>query len=350
MIFQCVSPNTVTTELSIVIISFNTRLMTCASLRSVFKETQKYSFEVIVVDNASTDGSAEAIAREFPQVRLFACDENHGFAAANNMAVSQARGSWILLLNPDTLVLDGAIDRVLAFAKAHSEAAIFGGRTLFANGELNPTSCWGRPTLWSAFCLGVGLATIFKGSRLFDSEAIGGWARDSVREVDIVTGCFFLIRREDWDRLGGFDPMFFMYAEEADLCLRANKQGMKCLICPEAEIIHYGGASEKVFADKIIRLFRAKAQLFVQHWNPWAARFGVYTLDLWALSRMLLFGVIRFGRKYAAESYRAWCDIWQGRSEWHVKPASDGVSLERQNRVPKLCSETGGRSETCSPQ
>jgi len=331
--------NTVATELSIVIVSFNTSEMTCASIRSVFEQTQIQSFELIVVDNASTDGSAEAIALAFPQVRLFACDENHGFAAANNMAVSQAMGRWILLLNPDTLVLDGAIDKLLAFAKAHSEAAIFGGRTLFANGELNPTSCWGRPTPWSAFCIGVGLTAIFRGSRLFDPEALGGWARDSVREVDIVTGCFFLIRREHWEQLGGFDPMFFMYGEEADLCLRANKHGMKCLICPDAEIVHYGGASEKVYAGKMRRIFRAKAQLFVQHWNPWAARFGVFTLDIWALLRMLAFGVIRLGRKSAAENYRAWRDIWQGRSEWHVKPASDGVTSVRQNRVPKLCSE-----------
>ncbi len=339
MIFQ---QNTATTELSIVIISFNTNQMTCASLRSLFKETQQDSFEVIVVDNASTDGSAEAIAQEFPQIRLFACDENHGFAAANNMAVSQARGRWILLLNPDTLVLDGAIDKLVAFAKEHSEATIFGGRTRFANGDLNPTSCWGRPTPWSAFCRGIGLATIFKDSRLFDPEALGGWARDSVREVDIVTGCFFLIRKNDWDSLNGFDPKFFMYAEEADLCFRAKKHGMKCLVCPDAEIVHYGGASEKVFADKMIRLFRAKAQLFVQHWNPWAARFGIYTLDLWALSRMLGFGVIRFFNSSAVESYQCWSEIWQRRTEWHINLASDRDSLVSKNRVPKPCSETGG--------
>jgi GT2 family glycosyltransferase len=182
--------------------------------------------------------------------------------------------------------------------------------------------------------VGVGLAAIFKGSRLFDSEALGGWARDSVREVDIVTGCFFLIRREHWEQLGGFDPMFFMYGEEADLCLRAKKHGMKCLICPDAEIVHYGGASEKVYAGKMRRLFRAKAQLFVQHWKPWAARFGIRTLDIWALLRMLAFGVIRLGRKSAAESYGAWRDIWQGRTEWHVKPALDGVSSNHQNLVP----------------
>jgi len=331
--------NTAATDLSIVIISFNTNQMTCASLRSLFKETQQVSFEVIVVDNASTDGSAEAIAQEFPQVRLFACDENHGFAAANNMAVSQARGRWILLLNPDTLVLDGAIDKLVAFGKERSEATIFGGRTRFGNGELNPSSCWGRPTPWSAFCISIGLATIFKDSRLFDPEALGGWARDSVREVDIVTGCFFLIRKNDWDSLNGFDPKFFMYAEEADLCFRAKKHGMKCLICPDAEIVHYGGASEKVFADQIIRLFRAKAQLFVQHWNPWAARFGIYTLDLWALSRMLGFGVIRFFKSSA--SYQCWCEIWQRRTEWHINQGSDRDS-SLENRVPKPCSETGG--------
>lgn len=312
------------TALTLIVVSYNTRDLTLACLRSVYERTRDLRFEVIVVDNASPDGSADAIAAEFPQVRLFALDENLGFAAANNFAARHATGEWLLLLNPDTVVLGSAIQRLHAFATLHSDAGIFGGRTVFADGSLNPKSCWGRPTPWSAFFAGIGLSAVFKGTRWFDPESLGGWARDTVRQVDIVTGCFFLLRRELWQRLGGFDPAFFMYAEEADLCLRARRLGLRCLICPEAEIIHYGGASEPVRADKIVRLFRAKAQLFQKHWSPPAARFGVWTLDLRAFTRLLAFAAAGLVQPRHAEAFRTWREIWRRRPEWHsvAEPAA----------------------------
>src|SRR5690606_35725860 len=125
------------------------------------------------------------------------------------------------------------------------------------------------------FCVATGLSSLFRGSSLFNPEGYGGWKRDTVREVDIVSGCFFLIRRELWERLGGFDPAFFMYGEEADLCLRARKLGARPMVTPEATIVHYGGASERVRADKMVRLLQAKALLIRRHWGPVAARSGV---------------------------------------------------------------------------
>lgn len=308
-------------KVSIIVVSFNTREMTLACLRSIYEQTPAQLFELIVIDNASTDGSAEAIAREFPQTRLFALQENLGFAAANNFAAKQAAGEWLLLLNPDTVVLDGAIARLLAFAEhsaqARPSAGIFGGRTLYADGKLNPTSCWAKPTLWSTFCYGVGLTGLLRSSRLFNPEAMPDWRRDSVRAVDIVTGCFLLLRRELWQTLNGFDPAFFMYGEEADLCLRAARAGVTALICPDATIIHYDGASERVRSGRIVRLFRARAQLLRKLYGWRGAVLSPRLLDLWAFSRMAGAKLAALLRGRASEVGTTWGEVWQQRAQWH---------------------------------
>ncbi len=307
-------------KLSIIIVSYNTRDMTLACLRSVYDQTRDTAFEILVVDNASTDGSADAIAAEFPQVRLWARDDNLGFAGGNNFAAQHATGDWLLLLNPDTVVLDGAIDKLVAFAEQRQAAdpayGIFGGRTLFADGTLNATSCWAKPTLWSLFCLASGLSAVFRRAPWAFSEELRGWARDTVREVDIVTGCFLLLRSGLWGQLRGFDLSFFMYGEEADLCLRARRLGARGVICPDATIVHYGGASEPVRGDKLVRIFTAKIQLVRKHWSPTSASLGITLLHAWAFTRMVGFGLIRFINPRAAHSYSAWRTVWTRRSEW----------------------------------
>ena len=211
--------------LSILVVSYNTRELTLACLESVYAQTTDLDFEVIVVDNASEDGSAKSIADAFPQVKVIESVENLGFARANNLAARSASGEYLLLLNSDTVVLDRAINRILNFARVRPEAGIVGGRTVFADGSLNASSCHGRQTPWGLFCLGTGLAAVFRGSRWFDPESLGSWQRDTVAEVDAVSGCFLLIRRELWEKLGGFDESFFMYGEDMDLCLRAGIRG-----------------------------------------------------------------------------------------------------------------------------
>lgn len=318
--------HSVSLPLSIIIVSYNTREMTLACLRSVVEQTEPGTYEVIVVDNQSKDGSAEAIAAEFPGMRLIRSAENLGFAGGNNLAAKEAVGEYLLLLNPDTVVLDRAIDRLLAFAKQRPEAGIWGGRTLFADRKLNPASCWGRQTPWSVFCFASGLSAVFRKSSVFNPEGYGGWDRACVREVDIVSGCFLLIVRSRWQALGGFDPAFFMYGEEADLCLRAREQGVRPMVTPEATIIHYGGASETVRTDKVVRLFKAKALLIRRHWGRSAAPVGVGLLSLVALSRSLAWSVVALVRgASASETSRSWGAVWARRSEW-THPDSAGVS------------------------
>jgi len=306
-------------DVSIIVVSYNTREMTLACLRSVFEQTKSISFELFVVDNDSKDDSAQAIAREFPESKLIASTVNLGFAKANNLAAQQAEGEYLLLLNPDTVVLDGAIQNLHAFARLNPTNQIYGGRTLYGDHSLNSTSCWKRPTLWSLFCYATGLVSIFRRSALFDPESYGAWQRDSVRNVDIVTGCFLLIEKRLWDNLGGFDPQFFMYAEDADLCLRAAKEGAQPIITPAATIVHYCGASEKVRADKMIRLFRAKEQLIRRHWHPVAVRMGLAMLRASVFTRMIASGFLNFiGSKKFTKNAGSWKEIWQRRNEWQT--------------------------------
>lgn len=303
---------------SILVVSFNTKEMTLACLRSVFAETTRTPFELIVLDNASGDGSADAIEREFGgRARLIRSAENLGFARANNVASEGARGEFLLLLNPDTVVLNGAIDRLVEFARTRPEAGIWGGRTVFADGRLNPSSCWRRMSVWNLACRAFGLSTLMPNSGVFHSEAYGGWARDSVRAVDIVSGCFFLITSSLWRTLQGFDPGFFMYGEEADLCLRARRLGARPHVTPGAEIVHYGGASETVREDKVSRLLSAKARLIRRHMGRGRVGLSLMLLALWPLSRSLAGRATRGG----AGRGDVWSEVWARRREWLLNGA-----------------------------
>jgi GT2 family glycosyltransferase len=315
-------------RLSILVVSYNTRELTLACLRSVFEQTRVNGFELIVLDNASADGSADAIEAEFgARVRLIRSAENLGFARGNNEAAKLSRGELLLLLNPDTVVLDGAIDKLVLFAERRSEAMIWGGRTVFADGSLNPASCWGRQTLWSVLCVTTGLSSAFARSALFNPEAYGGWDRSTQREVDIVSGCYLLIGRTLWERLGGFDPAFFMYGEEADLCLRARALGARPAVTPDSTIVHLGGASEKVRSDKVVRLLKAKSLLIRRHWPAWRAAIGVRVLSLWPFSRAMAWkvvGAVRPSERGTAMG-RAWLEVWQRRREWIEVARSAGA-------------------------
>ncbi|MDH2328602.1 glycosyltransferase family 2 protein [Cereibacter sp. SYSU M97828] len=304
-------------RLSIIVVSYNTREMTLEALRSVKAQT-KTSYELIVVDNASADGSAEAIAAEFPDIHLMAETANHGFAKANNIAAEHARGEYVLLLNPDTVVLDGAIDKLMAFAERTPKALIWGGRTVFGDGSLNIASCWRRMTLWNVFCRSTGLTGMFPKSEIFNSEAYGGWQRDTERAVDVVVGAFMLMPLSLWHKLGGFDLQFVMYGEEADLCLRARAFGADPRVTPEAEIIHYVGASNALRVNKEIMLLKAKALLIRRHFPEWQRPLALWLFRMWPLSRYAALSLLASlpGQGKRRASAGDWGQIWKRRGEW----------------------------------
>lgn len=302
---------------SIIVVSYNTRDMTVACLNSVIAETSQTTYELIVIDNASTDGSAEAIAA-ISSARLMASEINLGFAAANNVAAQDARGEFLLLLNPDTVVLNEAITRLVAFARQYPNAQIWGGRTLFGNRTLNPASCFRRMTLWNQFCAATGLSALLKNNPIFNSEFYGGWQRDHVREVDVVTGCFFLVRRALWEQLGGFDRLFFMYGEETDFCLRARPLGARPIVTPDATIVHYGGASELVRADKLVKILKAKVTLMNRHWGTAKRSLGRSMFWLFPLTRIAGYWLAKhlLSKGTADRHFQEWRQVWTRRSEW----------------------------------
>lgn len=330
-------------DLTIVVVSYQTRDMTLACIRSVIEQTSTTSYEIIIFDNASADGSTDAIRCSFPDITLIASDENLGFARANNIAAARARGQRLLLLNPDTVVLDHAIDRLQAFASTHAASGIWGGRTVFPDGTLNPASCWRRATLWSVLCRTLGL-TRFRASPLFNWEGYGGWARDTERQVDIVTGCFFLIDRALWDRCRGFDPLFFMYGEEADLCLRARRFGARPMITPDATIVHYGHSSEPHAVEQRIKVFAGRLSLMQRHQSALSIPLGRMLYNTMVLSRIALFATAALltGHPKMRLTAQAWRQTWQARARW-INGWTDAAARAARD-VPRIDTPEAGRA------
>jgi GT2 family glycosyltransferase len=306
--------------LSILIVSYNTAALTLACLRSVFEQTTQTSFEVIVYDNCSSDDSASHIKAEFGErIQLIAATDNVGFAGGNNAAAKYATGEYLLLLNPDTVVLDQAIDHLFTFSQLEPDARIWGGRTVFGDHTLNKSSCWSKQSLWSLTVQVLGANSIFRNSSFFNPEGLGGWDREGIRQVDIVSGCFFLISRDFWDTLNGFDKDFFMYGEEADLCLRARKLGAKPVVSSAATIIHYGGKSESSQPNKLVKLIKSKSLLIRNHFPAMQRSIGLTLLALWPLSRFVqnwLLGIL--GNRSAQQRASVWRDVWRRRTEWRL--------------------------------
>jgi GT2 family glycosyltransferase len=237
-------------DVTIIIVSWNTREILRDCLRSVYENAGALDFETIVVDNASADGSAQMVARDFPQVQLVINADNRGFAAANNQGMTLARGRYVLLLNSDTVVLDRALEKTVAFAEAHPEAAVVGCRVL------NPDRTWQRtcsrfPSALNLLLSSTYLYKLFPKSRFWGREFMLYWDRSDVREVDVVSGSFMLVRREAIERVGMMDEAFFMYAEETDWCYRFHQAGYKALFTPAGSIVHLGGASSRQAASKM---------------------------------------------------------------------------------------------------
>lgn len=302
-------------EVTIIIVSWNTRELTLKAIETLLQNAGDVQMCVVVWDNASSDGSAEAIASRFPDIELIAHDENLGFAEANNRVAAVAKTDWLLLLNPDTETYPNAIENLLRFGKANPQAGIVGGRTVYPDGSLNPASCWMKSSPWSLFCSAFGLSRIFPNSRFWNPEAIGGWKRDSVREVDIVVGCFFLLERALWNRLGGFNNKYFMYGEEADMCLRAAKLGYSPMITPDAQIMHLVGASTKLRSQKQIKLMRAKASLIEDHWRSSLVPLGKGLMWFWIANRRLA-SAAKSRLSGKPELAEEWTKIWDSRKEW----------------------------------
>lgn len=255
-------------DVSIIIVNWNTRQILRDCLQSVYEQTQDIAFEVIVVDNGSSDDSTDMIRGEFPQVRLIANPDNRGFASANNQGIADATGRYILLLNSDTVVLDGAIQKTVTFADSRPDAGVFGCRVLNCDKTLQPT-CFMFPSLLNMVLSSAYLYKLFPRNRFFGRERMTWWDRNDVREVEVVTGCFLMARTEVMQQVGLLDEAYFMYGEETDWCFRFKKAGWKVLFTPEPQIIHLGGQSSKLNSEKMYIQLRKSILQFMRKHRSW---------------------------------------------------------------------------------
>ncbi|MFC1517244.1 glycosyltransferase family 2 protein, partial [Candidatus Margulisiibacteriota bacterium] len=211
-------------ELSIIIVNWNVKELLKKCLLSIKQNPPQKEYEVFIVDNASEDGSAEMIRGDFPEFKLIASDKNLGFAGGNNLALKEANGKYILLLNPDTEVLQGSFSAYLDFFKTHPKAGAMGIKLLNSDGSLQP-SCKSFPSwrtlLWSSLFLDV----LFKKSKLFGEYEMSYWQHDNERVVDQPMGAALAVRKDVVNEIGLMDGRFYMYFDEVDWCYRIKKAG-----------------------------------------------------------------------------------------------------------------------------
>lgn len=272
-------------DLSVLIVTYNSSRLVGALLDGLRAQLAPLRAEVVLVDNASHDGTADTVALQYPWVRLVRSRQNLGFAAGNNLAARHATGRVLLLLNPDALAAPGCIARGLALMDAHPQVGLAGARLLAEDGSPQPSARMFPSLVQEAFVLS-GLAARFPRSRWFGRLDRSWSDPDQSATVDWVPGAFALIRRSLFDALGGFDERYFLYYEEVDLCRRVQQAGLQVQYWPELRVHHIGGASARTVAGESVS--HAGSQLIL-----WRARSGLLYyrknhgwLAAWAVNRL----------------------------------------------------------------
>ncbi|WP_136162216.1 glycosyltransferase family 2 protein [Sphingomonas flavalba] len=300
---------------SLVLVSWNTCALTMECLASIAASPATIDHEIVLVDNGSVDGTAAAVRAGYPTVRVVRTETNLGFAGGANSGAAVARGEFLLFLNTDTIVSAGAIDTLVAFALAYPEARLWGGRTINLDGSANLACCWAAPTLWSIFCISFGLTALFRNSRLFNVESYGGWQRDSVREVAIISGCFLLIGKTFFDSVGRFDDSFFLYGEDADLCFRARLNGARPRFTPHATVTHLSGASSRS-EDMLTYLWSARLELIRRQSGAISGALAARMMIGGSLLRYWRYAVAARRCQDAAAQREVWKLVWTRRALW----------------------------------
>ena len=303
-------------QLDIVLVSYNTAEYTKRAIQSVYDETHDTDFKIIMVDNDSKDNSVDLIAKEFTQVEIIQTGANLGFAGGVNIGAKASNSEYVLLLNPDTVILDKAIDKLMAYAVKTPKAGIWGGVTLNDDLSLNPNNARARLSTKTLLFSALGLSKIFNKSCFFNLDNYGCWDRKSEREVDVITGCFFLTPRTLWEELKGLDETFFMYAEEADYCIRAIKKGYQPRVTPDARIIHHGGVSEANLSGKMLKLLKGKAELINKHAGHWQKPLHKFLLVAHVFNKYFALKVFSLFSNNKQAVLSEWEIVYQKRHEW----------------------------------
>ncbi len=251
-------------DLSVIIVNYNVKFYLEQCLVSVLEASKNLNVEIFVVDNESTDGSVSYISERFPTVHLIANDENVGFGRANNMAVTAAKGKYVLFLNPDTVVPEDCFELCIRYMDEHPDCAALGPKLIDGIGEYLPESKRGFPSLSVAFFKITGLNRLFPKSAKINGYYMGHLPENEIHTVDVLVGCFMFMRKAFLDEHGAFDPDYFMYGEDIDLSYRVIQAGYQNVYFPETTVIHYKGESTQKGSLNYVKMFYEAMMIFSQ--------------------------------------------------------------------------------------
>lgn len=254
-------------DISIIIVNYNVKAFLKQCLFSVRKAEKKLKVETFVIDNNSVDGSIEMLKEEFPNITLIANQENVGFAKACNQAIIKAKGKFILLLNPDTVIREDSLTSCFEFMNNNKKAGALGVKMINGKGEFLPESKRSLPTAKSAFFKIFGLSALFPKSKVFGKYQLKYLNKDEIHEVEVLSGAFMFIRKSILDKIGYLDEAFFMYGEDIDLSYRILQAGYKNYYFPQTTIIHYKGESTKKASIKYVKIFYNAMLIFANKHN-----------------------------------------------------------------------------------
>ncbi len=294
-------------DVSVCIVNWNTRELLRECIKSIKEKTSGIIYEIIIVDNASVDGSAEMLKEEFPDCKLIASRENLGFAKGNNRAVAEAGGNYILYLNPDTKLATNAICGLHSFLEKNPKYGTVGCRLVNADDSIQFTCARTFPTLFNQFCDLMLLNRVFPKFKLFSSIEMAYWDHNDSRDIDCLSGACIFARRQIIEKLKGFDENFFMYAEDVDLCYRIKNDGWKLYYLSTEKIYHIEGASSKKSSQKY---FSAIAQresnyyYFLKHFGVIQAKAYKTIIFFGSLFRLFVIRLLNLGNHGTAAQNR----------------------------------------------
>ncbi|MDI6773928.1 MAG: glycosyltransferase family 2 protein [Verrucomicrobiota bacterium] len=324
-----------TPDLSVVIVSWNSRDFLGPCLRSVLATTQDLAVEIIVVDNGSTDGAVDHIRCEYPGVRLMAPARNIGFPAANNMGFGAAKGRYLLALNPDTVVHPGTIARALSFLEEHPDCGCVGVKTLKPNGKIQFSCARRVPTLRSALASILMIDKVFARAGWLQSFDMTEWDHEESRDVDAIAGSFMMFSRKLIGDIGGFDERLPMFLEDIEFCLRLRRRGLRIRYLGNVSILHHGGQSTNRASPRRIAELRYEAwRLLLQDLGGVNCGRQFARALLWVLPlKVLLLPALCLGvyiRNRERRLVRELIDAWVG-IEWALSRLSSRAPIgERQ--------------------
>ena len=292
--------------LSIIIVSYNTSELTLKCIKSIIDETQSIDYEIIVVDNNSTDNTVEQIKLCFPNVVVITNKENKGFAYALNIGIHRSLGDTVLSINSDTIVLNHAVEKSYNFLSNNNDVQILGVKLLNADGSIQP-SCRFLPSIPNCLCEAFFLINLFPKSKIFGKYYMSYFDYKSTIKTEWIKGTYMMIKKSVFEKIGFFDDNYFLYTEETDFMFRANKANLKTIFFHEAEIYHLEGASSKKNPEKVYRMvYRTKLFYFRKNHKSPEKQLLILIQYLAMINRIIAYfivGIVKIDFNYFKKSF-----------------------------------------------